>query len=196
MTQCCANLHGDEAAAWSTSERAARRPPAVALAISCKKDWGLRQLSTHEPPHVGAHPSSKKWKGRFSMSDKPSLALTFFERIMGAANPIAELRSLYISIDRQSETDYLEFKTFDAKSFKDQFRKALCGFSNNQGGVLIWGIDARPAGTPPVDAACGEILVPDPLAMKSRLLELQHGAIDPPVANVRVEAIETAPGSK
>lgn len=129
------------------------------------------------------------------MPDKPSLAREFFERVVGAAAPVTAIRKLCDPSDPQFETDYLDFKKYDPKSLKDQFRQALCGFSNNQGGVLIWGIDARPTGDPPVDAACAEAPVAHPHAIKSRLLELQNGGVDPPVANVRMEAIETAPGS-
>lgn len=128
------------------------------------------------------------------MPERPTLAREFYDSIAGAADPVAAIRQLYAPEARQVETDYLDFKNYEPRALKDQFRQALCGFSNNQGGVLIWGIDARPQGDPPVDAACGEKLIARPRAVASRLLELQNGGVDPPVANVQVQAIEAAPG--
>lgn len=94
------------------------------------------------------------------------------------------------------ETEWLDFKGAEKAEDKDVkkiWSQALAGFANTQGGVLIWGVDARKDVTTGVDAAHGLSLVSSPNAFKSRLLELHGQATDPPVVGVEVEAY-SAPG--
>jgi hypothetical protein len=126
----------------------------------------------------------------------PSLARQFFDGIVQATDPVAEVRALINSDPPTFETDWRDFKTehHDPKQRDDKARetwsKALGGFANNQGGVLIWGVDARKkkVGEAEIDFACGEKPVDNPQALKSRLIEFQRGAVDPPLANVETEA--------
>jgi hypothetical protein len=62
----------------------------------------------------------------------------------------------------------------------------MSGFANNQGGVLVWGLDARKVSD--VDCVCDERPVDKPFAFKSRLIELQRDATDPPLANIEYAA--------
>ena len=71
---------------------------------------------------------------------------------------------------------------------KATWSEALAGFANTQGGVLIWGVDARKDTTSSIDAACGVSFVKNPLAFKSRLMELHRQATEPPVHGVEIEA--------
>ncbi len=79
-----------------------------------------------------------------------------------------ELRSFYDSIDvdtihefvdlRRLEDLYLEFKTLaDGRTFGRDDRKnlaiALSGFANADGGILVWGISARPQHPDGIDGA-------------------------------------------
>jgi hypothetical protein len=75
--------------------------------------------------------------------------------------------------------------------------EALAGFANNQGGVLVWGIEARKDPATNVDVASAVKPVDNPLSVKSRLIELQRAGTDPPLANVEIEAYElaSAPGT-
>ena len=128
----------------------------------------------------------------------PSLPRDFFERIVNDPNPVVAIRRLYDPAAPTFETDWLDFKTAhpdpkqSEKKNKEVWSQALGGFANNQGGVLIWGIDARKTkrGAVEIDAACGEKPMDDPVALKSRLTELQRGATDPPLANVEIRAYE------
>jgi hypothetical protein len=137
----------------------------------------------------------------------PSLARDFFDRIVNATDPVAAIRKLIDLEAPTFETDWLDFKgepdnpmrpnpkQRDGK-VRELWSEALGGFANNQGGVLIWGIDARKTETPrgEIDAAIADKPVSNPIALKSRLIELQRGATDPPLANVLVEGYEI-PGS-
>ena len=67
--------------------------------------------------------------------------------------------------------------------------RALCGFANNQGGVLVWGIDARFDKVTKVDAACHLKLVPDPAVLHDRLRQLHPNATEPPLVGVESNAI-------
>jgi len=132
----------------------------------------------------------------------PSMARDFFEQIRNAADPTAFIRALANSSPPTYETDWLDFKAQlspnlkDAK-WRDMWVEALCSFANNQGGVIIWGLDARKDPATNIDAACGEKPVDNPAGVKSRLVELQRQATDPPLANVEIEAYThpAAPGT-
>ena len=65
--------------------------------------------------------------------------------------------------------------------------------ANNQGGVIIWGVDARKTTTPDgfdVDAACGPKRIQKPLELKGKLLALRGDLTDPPVGGVEIAAID------
>src|SRR5262249_31602568 len=67
--------------------------------------------------------------------------------------------------------------------------EALSGFANSEGGVLIWGVDARKSTVPGGsgrDAVCGLKHIPNPAALRTRLRELQRSMTDPPVGGVKV----------
>jgi hypothetical protein len=131
----------------------------------------------------------------------PSIARDFFEQIRNAADSVALIRGLYDPASPTFETDWLDFKQQPSPNLMDRkwreiWVEALAGFANNEGGVVIWGIDARKDPATNVDAACGEVPVDNPKAVKSRLIELQRQATDPPLANVEIDAYEipTSPG--
>jgi hypothetical protein len=138
---------------------------------------------------------------------QPSLARNFFDTILNAADPVTAIRALIHTDPARTtpETDWLEFKTEHDdprqrdKRIKEQWSEALGGFANNQGGVLVWGIEARKTkiGASQIDAACGEKPITDPHSVTSRLVELKRGATDPPLANVEVKGYELPdkPGS-
>jgi hypothetical protein len=125
----------------------------------------------------------------------PSIARNFFEGIVNASDPVAAIRGLINSSPPTVERDWLEFKGQHRdpkqrdKKFGEQWSEALGGFANNQGGVLVWGADARqkPVKGGAIDGVWEEQPVDYPVALASRLTELQRQATDPPLANVEVK---------
>lgn len=128
-------------------------------------------------------------------SERPSIARDFFLQITRASDPVAAIKSLVGATPPEFETEWRDFKGAAQISDQDAKRtwsKALAGFANTQGGVLIWGIDARKDHATGIDAACGLSLVKNPSAFKSRLNELHHQATEPPVLDVEIEAYSIA----
>jgi hypothetical protein len=91
-----------------------------------------------------------------------------------------------------TESEWLDCKGAARISDADvqkYWSKTLAAFGTTQGGVLIWGLDCRKQGDPPVDCVTGPSYVATPAALKSRLMELHHLATDPPIQGVEVEAV-------
>jgi Schlafen, AlbA_2 len=115
-----------------------------------------------------------------------STARQFFDKLVAGGG--SEIERLVV--DQVHETEWLDFKSGEhLDDDKATWSEAVCGFANNQGGVLVWGIDARKDKQTGVDAACDVKPVPNPAALRSRLLELLRGAVEPPVAGVEVRDI-------
>ena len=76
------------------------------------------------------------------MDAKPSLAEQFFNDCRGASDCRAHLRGLVAA--QTPETDWLDFKCRPSRdaNAKEIWYKALSGFANTEGGVLVWGIEA------------------------------------------------------
>lgn len=111
-----------------------------------------------------------------------STARQFFDGLIAGGSPAIEA----LVSSQQHETEWLDFKAGDSLGDdKSTWSEALCGFANNQGGVLIWGVDARKDSTG-VDAACDLRPVANPSALRTRLLELLRTALEPPLAGVEV----------
>jgi Putative DNA-binding domain len=123
---------------------------------------------------------------------QPSQAKNFFDQIFASSKPAQFLRSLISSSQPTFETEWLDFKGAEKISDSDLKRtwsEALSGFANTQGGVLIFGIDARLNAETKIDAACGESLVPDVAACVSRLQQLHGQATEPPVLGVEIRPV-------
>jgi hypothetical protein len=124
-------------------------------------------------------------------SERPSIAKDFFRGITRDPDPVAAIKRLVGATPPEFETEWRDFK--GAAQITDQdimktWSEALAGFANTQGGVLIWGIDARPDPATKIDAVCGLSLVANPSSFKSRLYQLHHQATEPPVLEVEIEA--------
>lgn len=113
-----------------------------------------------------------------------STAFQFFERMVtGGAAAIESLVD-----DRQHETEWLDFKSGEhLGDIKATWSEAVCGFANNQGGVLIVGIDARKDSG--IDAACGVKPVESPASLRTQMLDLLRTNVEPPVPGVEVKDI-------
>jgi hypothetical protein len=142
------------------------------------------------------------------MPARPSNARDFFDRITTVADPAVAIRQLADPAGRMSEEEWLECKAdplsdtrmgkAPAKDRESKLRsiwcQALSGFGNSVDGVLVWGLDARRGGDG-TDCIRDLIPVDNPLALRSRLMEQQHGATDTPLSGVEVRAFEDPPGS-
>jgi hypothetical protein len=118
---------------------------------------------------------------------QPSQAKHFFEQVRTAPDSSSFLRSLISSTEPTYETEWLEFKggaSLLDNELKKTWSEALAGFANTQGGVLIFGIDARQDRETGIDAACGESLVPNVHAFVSRLQQLHGQSTEPSVLGV------------
>jgi hypothetical protein len=69
----------------------------------------------------------------------------------------------------------------DGDELRKGWSKALSGFANTDGGVLVWGIDA------PDNAPVRLSLVQDLRPFNAKLQELLRDATDPPVQSVQIE---------
>lgn len=125
------------------------------------------------------------------MPQRPSLAWDFFEQITQQKARAPQFLKALIGVDAPTfETEWLDFKgwwpNIDDAKIKEIWSQALSGFANNQGGVLVWGIQADKKDR--VDAANNLALVPKPNELVTRLLELNHAATDPPIAGIEVRS--------
>ena len=123
--------------------------------------------------------------------EKPSNARDFFNKLTRDSNPSAAIQRLVNATPPVFESEWLDFKgaaRIDDAGIKKTWSEALAGFATTQGGVLIWGVDARKDKATGIDAACGLSLVKNPSAFKTRLNELHDQATEPPVLGVETEA--------
>ena len=91
--------------------------------------------------------------------------------------------------NRQEENLYIDFKTVKSGSLestddKRNFSKALSGFANSSGGLIIWGIDARKNGDG-TDCAAQLKPIEQVEMFVARLNQLTGEGVDPIVHGVR-----------
>ena len=119
------------------------------------------------------------------MNDKPSRALDFFQQVQ--RGKVQFLKTLVASTPPTFDTDWLDFKggaKLGDADIKRIWSEALSGFANTEGGVLVWGIDARKHPDTGIDCASALSLVTTPSGFVSRLKELHSQSTDPPVSGV------------
>jgi len=135
----------------------------------------------------------------FLMDNQPSRAREFYETITSLPDDserAAFLRSLVKTSPPTFETEYLDFKCEpqNEKNTKEIWSKSLGGFANTEGGVIVWGVDARPDSTSGVDAASDVKPLVNPVAFRTRLKDFQRDAIDPPISGVEITPIVESKG--
>jgi hypothetical protein len=99
-------------------------------------------------------------------------------------------------LDRQSEELFLDFKRSSdngrgnhlSDRDRDNLAKAISGFANSEGGVVVWGIDCRP-NQDLGDVAAAKIGVQNPRRFKSWLENAVSGLTLPPHPGVRHTAL-------
>jgi DNA polymerase III delta prime subunit len=109
--------------------------------------------------------------------------------------------------DRAIETDILDFKRADqgnskpgSKSSQDDgvmrnLAKALSGFSNSSGGVVVWGVDCRKHGADDSDTVQQLVPIDNLKAFHTRINALLSEASDPPVVNTEICCVNVAEDS-
>ena len=96
---------------------------------------------------------------------------------------------------RRVETLHLDFKRKQdpaspecSREDRKIFSEALSGFANAEGGVIVWGVDARRQED--IDCAVGIIPVVGPAALAVTLAQLTPEMVSPPVPGVEHVALE------
>ena len=104
------------------------------------------------------------------------------------------LKSLCTVNPKTFEDEILEFKSgvVQADDFDSIWSKILGAFANNEGGVLVWGIQAQRDPKTGIDAAHAVSLVPSVDVLKQKLLEKYQFLIDPVLAGTEVISIPVA----
>lgn len=125
-------------------------------------------------------------------------AENLFERLKTAGeNAIDEF-----IVTRQNEELYLDFKRSadngGGRKLHDtdraNFSKAISGFGNSEGGVLVWGIDAS-QDTDGTDVARAKVPIADPVRFSSWLENAVSGCTLPPHVGVRSAPIVIGSGN-
>jgi hypothetical protein len=95
--------------------------------------------------------------------------------------------------DREQENIHLEFKKKKERghelheSDKFQFSRALSGFANSDGGILIWGV-----GTAAEDRASALVPIDNVGEFQGRLKKILLNAVQPMVDQVRIETVASS----
>jgi hypothetical protein len=100
----------------------------------------------------------------------------------------------------QEENLQLDFKTLSEPNMqsgddKRNLAQMLSAFANSSGGLIVWGVDARPNNNG-VDCASRLQEIPRVALLLTRLNELDGVAVNPIVGGVRHRIIPTDPGSE
>jgi predicted HTH transcriptional regulator len=98
----------------------------------------------------------------------------------------------------QTETLYLDCKIWPQKNEDAQrvLAKALCGFANADGGVIVIGLEARAGGSKyDADVIQRAVPVSDVISVKSRIEGLVGDLVEPRLLGVLVAAIPEVPSS-
>jgi hypothetical protein len=100
---------------------------------------------------------------------------------------------------RQEENLQLDFKLLNESNMvrgddKRHLAQMLSAFANSSGGLIIWGVDARP-NDDGVDCASALQAIPKLSLLLTRLNELDGVAVNPIVSGVKHRIIPAAPGS-
>ncbi len=108
-----------------------------------------------------------------------------------------ELTDIHEFIENhEQEHLHLEFKSVNRSDLshsndRKNFARALSGFANTSGGIVVWGVDARP-NHDGIDCAQGFAPIPTVSLFCSRLQTLTGAWLDPPVKGVLHKAISVS----
>ena len=126
----------------------------------------------------------------------PSRAENYFRQIVDAADPIARIGQTLT--DREQETEYLEFKRAgEEKHNRANWSIALSGFANTEGGVIVWGVWAKPTDVNGTSVDCVKELnaVANPVALEQQLRNWLLIATVDPVQGVDIRSFQKNDGT-
>lgn len=117
----------------------------------------------------------------------PSNAENYFNQIVHSDDPVAFLNSQANGV---FEEEWLDFKgqPNSVDSTLGLWGKAVTGFSNTEGGVLVWGINAREKANTKLDCSCGLDLIKNPLQLYSLLTKNISTATTPPTNGIQIKS--------
>lgn len=131
------------------------------------------------------------WGAHYSQIDTPMSAHEdLFNRLQNATE--------IVRLVGTTEDLYLDCKIWSVNENDAQrvLAKALCGFANGDGGVLVIGLEAKSGpGKDDPDLIQQARPVPDAMAVKSRIENLVGQLVEPGLQGVRVAAVPGSPGS-
>jgi hypothetical protein len=127
----------------------------------------------------------------------PSAARARYERLVTAADPVAEIRGMTNATPPTFEDDFFDCKVepFDADVNKRKaalqkiWSEALTAFANSGGGVVVWGLVAKSDPVSKIDMVVGENLVSNLAQLANDLRRLQPEQSDPPLGGVQYTQI-------
>lgn len=94
-----------------------------------------------------------------------------------------------------NEAEWLDFKNGRIASnekIREIWSKALSGFANSGGGIVIWGIQTKTINH--LDVPTNLALAAEPVQMQGLLTTHLRDAVDPPVLGVKIRSIPSAGG--
>jgi len=105
-------------------------------------------------------------------------------------------------VERQSEELFLDFKRSSdngsgvrlSDADRGNLAKAISGFGNSEGGIVVWGVDCRPNQTLG-DVAAAKVKIQNPRRFKSWLEGVVSGLTVPPHPAVRHAVVEDDSGA-
>ena len=91
-----------------------------------------------------------------------------------------------------NEAEWLDYKDGDDKRIEEHWSKALSGFANSGGGVIIWGLKTEKQNGQDIPIALS--LVENPPKLEGLLKTALSYAVDPPVIGVKTRSISNQDG--
>lgn len=96
------------------------------------------------------------------------------------------------------ENLHLDFKLVSCctvdKSDRKNYSKALSGYANSEGGIVIWGVDAR-KNSEGIDCANEIVFLENPELLYQRLVSLESEMVSPTVSGVEHKILDSGDGS-
>jgi hypothetical protein len=101
------------------------------------------------------------------------------------------------ALEGQSEDGDFDCKEWHGPdNTKASIAKAVCGFANATGGVIVVGMSAKSTGANSPDVVIGEKPVSDTEAVKSAVLDIILKQVDPGIKGIQVHTVRDIPKSK
>ena len=124
----------------------------------------------------------------------PSRASQLFDQLVRGADPSGVLKQVVVA--KKAESEFLEFKgagKINDQQIKEYWSRALSGFGNTEGGVLLWGVRAARVSSAGesrgIDAAADFDLAPKPGQLAQLLKDVMLEAVSEPLPGVEIEIV-------